>query len=101
VKLTTAAVSDPTMPPGVVVSIDATGLSCIGQITGIRYVNTGQANLTRPLVANDVIKTTFAFHQNVPDGFLHARTAQLTLNLSYDTTTGALLSSSATVGSFQ
>jgi len=99
VKLTTAAVSDPTMPPGVVVSIDARGLTCIGQVTGTKYVNSGQANLTRLLVANDVIKTTFAFY--APGGFLHARTAQLTLNLSYDTKTGALLSSSVTVGSFQ
>jgi hypothetical protein len=100
VKLTTAAVSDPTMPPGVVVSIDARGLTCIGQVSGIKYVNSGQANLTRLLVANDVIKTTFAFYAP-GGGYLNARTAQLTLNLSYDTKTGALLSSSVTVGSFQ
>jgi len=45
-----------------------------------------------------VIKTTFAFYPNAPGGFAKARTALLTLNLGYNTTTGALTSATAIVG---
>jgi hypothetical protein len=96
--INTKAVSDPSLPPGVVVSIDAGGLVCVGQGTRGRYVSDSQATLTRLLVANDVIKTTLAFHKNTPNGFLSARTALLTVNLTYDTTTGALMGASASLG---
>jgi len=99
-KLSAVAVKDPIMPPSVVFSFDARGLSCVGQTSKIAYVNSGQANLTRPLVANDVIETTFAYYQNVAGGYLKARTAVATLNVSYDTTTGAITSASGTIGTF-
>jgi hypothetical protein len=98
VKVVSNAVTDPALPPGVVVSIDASGLSCVGQTTKTIYLNTGYANLTRPLVANDVIKTSFAFYPNGPGGFAKARTALLTLKLGYNTTSGALTSATALVG---
>jgi hypothetical protein len=99
-KLSALAVKDPTMPPSVVLSFDSRGLSCVGQTSKIAYVNSGQANLTRPLVANDVVETTFAYYQNVAGGYLNARTAVAKLNLSYDTTTGAITSASGTIGNF-
>jgi hypothetical protein len=101
VKVITTAVMRRTLPPGVVVSIDTRELSCVGQTTKAAYVNTGQANLTRLLVPNDLIETTFAFHPNVPGGYLDARTALLTLNLSFDTTTGALKSAVASIGNYR
>ena len=88
------------MPPSVVFSLDARGLSCVGQTSKIAYINSGQANLTRPLVANDVIETTFAYYQNVPGGYLKARTAVAKLNVSYDTTTGAVTSAIGTISAF-
>ena len=100
VKLSTSAVTDPTLPPGVVVSVDARGLSCVGQTTKTVYLNSGQANLTRPLAATDVVQTTFAVYPNTAGGYMNARTAMVTLNLSYNTTTGALTSASGTISAF-
>ena len=101
VKLGSVAVNDPLLPPQVVVSVDTRSLSCVGQSTKTVYLNSGQANLTRPLVASDVIKTTFAVYPNTADGYTHARTAMVTLNLTFDTTTGALTGASASIGNFQ
>jgi hypothetical protein len=98
--IATKAVSDPALPPGVVVSIDASALVCVGQGTRGRYVTDGHATLTRLLVPSDVITTTLAFHRATPNGFLTARTALLTLNLTYDTTTGALTGATASLGDF-
>ena len=99
-KLSAVAVKDPIMPPSVVFSFDARALSCVGQTSKIAYINSGQANLTRPLVANDVVETTFAYYQDVAGGYLKARTAVATLNVSYDTTTGAITSASGTISNF-
>lgn len=96
IKVNTTAVTDPVLPPSVVVFVDARSLSCVGQTSGATYLNNGQANLTRPLVASDVIKTSFAVFKT-GTGYLNARTGLLTLNLSYNTTTGALLSVSGSV----
>jgi hypothetical protein len=99
-KISAVAVRDPIMPPSVVFSLDARGLSCVGQTSKIAYINSGQANLTRPLVANDVIETTFAYYQNVPGGYLNARTAVAKLNVFFDTTTGAVTSALGTISAF-
>jgi hypothetical protein len=85
-------------PTNVVVGVDARGLTCTGLATGATYANTGVANLTRVLVAQDVIQTTFAVYPNVPGGFRRARTALLTLNLTYDVVTGAISAGAAGVG---
>src|SRR5438128_9466083 len=96
VKIVTTAVTDPSLPPGVVVSVDTRGLSCVGQTSKVAYVNSGQANLTRLLVATDVVKTTFAIYPSTAGGYMNARTGMVTLTLNYNTTTGALTSASAT-----
>jgi hypothetical protein len=100
-SVTTTAVTDPSLKPFSVVSVDVTGLACTGQLTRARYVNTGQADLTRPLAATDVVETTFAVHPDAPDGHLRARTALLRLTLVYHPVTGALLSAAGTIGTFQ
>src|SRR6266478_3539638 len=99
-KLSAVAVKDPVMPPSVVFSFDSRGLSCVGQTSKIAYLNSGQANLTRPLVANDVVETTFAYYQDVAGGYLKAQTAVAKLSVSYDTTTGAITSASGTISTF-
>jgi len=101
VKIATAAVSDPTLPPGVVVTVDVRGLSCVGQTSGATYVNSGFANLTRPLLATDLVQTTFAVYPDTAGGYMDARTAMVTLNLTYDTITGALTTALASIGNFQ
>jgi hypothetical protein len=98
VKVEANAMPDPALGPTVTVSVDARGLVCTGQTTRAAYVNTAQANLTRLLAPTDVVETTFALHRNVPGGFMRARTARLTLNLSYDAT-GALTGATASVAS--
>ena len=99
-KINAVTVRDPIMPPSVVFSFDSRSLSCVGQTSKIAYINSGQANLTRPLVASDVVETTFAYYQDVAGGYLKARTAVATLNVSYDTTTGAVTSASGTIKAF-
>lgn len=98
VTITTRAVTDTSLPPGVVVSVDAAGLACTGQSSRGRYVTTGQANLTRLLAASDVIQTTLAVYRDVPGGIHTTRAALLTLDLSYDTATGALTAAAARLG---
>jgi len=99
-KLSAIAVKDTVMPPSVVFSFDSRSLSCVGQTSKIAYINSGQANLTRPLVANDVVETTFAYYQDVAGGYLKAQTAVAKLSVSYDTTTGAVTSASGTISTF-
>jgi hypothetical protein len=92
--VTTTAIADPAQP-GVLVSVDARGLACVGSVSKARYVNTGEATLTRLLVPSDVIRTTIAVYKDVPGGFLDARTGVLVLRLDYDTVTGALATATA------
>src|SRR6266852_2910370 len=101
VKIATTAVTDPSLPPGVVVRVDARGLTCVGATSKTAYLNTGFANITRLLVASDVVKMTFALYPNTAGGYMKARTGMVTVNLSYNTTTGALTGASATIGNFQ
>jgi hypothetical protein len=100
VQLGTKAVNDPSLPPGIVLSVDATGLTCAGQATRGKYVTDSSETLTRLLVPSDVVQTTLAFHKATPNGFLTAKTALLTLNLTYDPVTGALTGATATLGDF-
>jgi hypothetical protein len=101
VKVSSMSVSDPVLGPQVVVWLDTTALSCVGVTTKTTYLNSGQGNLTRPLVATDVLKMTFALYPNTAGGYLKARTGMVTANLSFNTTTGALTAASASIGSFQ
>jgi len=101
VKVSSMAASDAVLGPQVVVSLDTTALSCVGVTTKTTYLNSGQGNLTRPLVATDVLKMTFALYPNTAGGYLKARTGMVTANLSFNTTTGALTAAAASIGSFQ
>jgi len=101
VKVSSMSVTDPVLGPQVVVWLDTTALSCVGVTTKTTYLNSGQGNLTRPLVATDVLKMTFALYPNTAGGYLKARTGMVTANLSFNTTTGALTAAAASIGSFQ
>jgi hypothetical protein len=99
VLITATVVTDPAGgPPTTVVFVDALGVTGKGLSTGAAYMNSGQANLTRVFGPADVIKTTFAFFRNTAGGFMKARTALLTLSLTYDTTTQALTSAWGAIG---
>src|SRR5258706_11532799 len=101
VKVSSMAASDAVLGPQDVVWLDTTALSCVGVTTKTTYLNSGQGNLTRPLVATDVLKMTFALYPNTAGGYLKARTGMVTANLSFNTTTGALTAAAASIGSFQ
>ncbi|MFL5423136.1 MAG: hypothetical protein ACJ79Y_20400 [Myxococcales bacterium] len=100
VTIDAKAVADPILPPGVVVSIDASALVCVGEGTKGRYVTDGQPILTRLLAPSDVITTTLAFHREAPDELPASRTALLTLSLTYERATGALTGATASLGDF-
>ena len=104
--VTTSVVSDPSLPPGVIVSVDGRGVTGVGQKTGTIYKNECEANLTRLFSATDTIKLTFAFFPapgaNAPadavGAYMSSKTGILTLNLAYDTVTTALTGVTASVG---
>src|SRR3989440_7126193 len=98
VVITATVVTDPTLPPGVVVAIDGRGVVGTGQKTGKTYKNEAEANLTRPFGPTDTINTTFAFFEDVPGSYINSKTGLLTLNLTYDTTTMALTNATGSVG---
>jgi hypothetical protein len=100
VKVSSMSVTDPVLGPQVVVWLDTTALSCVGVTSKTTYLNSGQGNLTRPLVATDVLKMTFALYPNTAGGYMNARTGMVTANLTFNTTTGALTAASASIGSF-
>lgn len=97
VKVTAMVVKDPSMPPNSIVSLDTRSLACTGATTGARYLNSGQATLTRLLGPSDQVQTSISLYPNTPDGFMHARTGLATLNLSYDVAAGALVGVSGTL----
>ncbi len=84
-------------PPHVVVSIDLRNVSGRGLSTQATYLCSGQANLTRWLVASDLIEVTFPFFPGGAGGDSSARTALATFNLSFDLTTGTLTGAKATI----
>jgi hypothetical protein len=96
--ITAVVVTDPLMPPMVVVSIDGRNVTGIGQKTGTVYKNELEANLTRTFQATDTIQTTFAFFADAPGSYLTSKTGVLNLNLSYDTTSMALTGASGSLG---
>ena len=91
-------VNDPTLGPTVALWVDGRGVTGTGNKTKTAYANTCVANLTRPFGPTDTIQTTFAFYQDVPGGYMSAKTGLLTLNLTYNTTTQALTNVTASVG---
>ncbi|HEY6912571.1 MAG TPA: hypothetical protein VI356_24530 [Myxococcales bacterium] len=105
--ITTTVVTDPVLPPGVVVSVDGRGVVGTGQKTGTVYDNECEARLTRLFRPADTINLTFAFFPAPSStaaaagslgAVLSSKTGLLTLNLTYDTTTTALTSAAAAIG---
>jgi hypothetical protein len=90
VLVTATVVQDPTLPPGVVVSIDGRSVMGKGATTGTVYKNECEANLTRPFGPTDAIHLTFAFFKDAAGSYLTSKTGVLTLNLTYNTTTLSL-----------
>jgi hypothetical protein len=98
VVITATVVTDPTLPPGVVVSVDGRGVIGTGQKSGKTYKNEAEANLSRPFGPTDTINTTFAFFEDAPGSYINSKTGLLSLNLTYDTTTMALTNVTGAVG---
>jgi hypothetical protein len=107
VVVTTTVVTDPVMPPSVVVQVDGRGVIGTGQKTGTTYNNECEANLTRPFAPTDMVELTFAFFpapsataaaQGMVGSYLSSKTGLLTLNLTYDASTTALTDVTAAVG---
>lgn len=98
VVVTATVVTDPVLPPGVVVSIDGRGVKGTGSKTGTVYNNMAVAHLSRLFAATDTIRTTFAFFADVAGSYMQSKTGLLTLNLTYNTTTMALINVTGSVG---
>jgi hypothetical protein len=82
--------NDPGKQANAIVTVDTQDLKCRGVRTRTAYVNSGHAILTRLLSSTDVTETSIAVYPDTSDGHLNARSALLSLKLSYDVATGAL-----------
>ena len=91
---------DATMPhQSSIVTVDTTGLSCTGAKSKTSYSNTGHQILTRVFGAQDKLESPIAFFPATANGHLQARSGQVTLHLSYDTRSAALVRATATLTS--
>ena len=81
----------------VVVSIDLRSISGLGQSSGTTYLTSGHANLTRLFGASDVVEVTFPFFRSGTATEPSTRTGLASFNLSYDVTTGALTTATASI----
>ena len=90
VLVTASVVTDPILPPGVVISIDGKGVTGVGLKTGAVFHNGCEANLTRRFGATDALHTTFTFFENKAGSYMFAKSAMLNLNLTYSPTTMSL-----------
>lgn len=98
--VTATVVTDPALGPTAAVFVDGRGVVGTGAKTKSTYLNTCVANLTRPFGATDVIQTTCAFYPDVAGGYMSSKTALVTLNLTYNTTTMALTNVTAGIAAF-
>ena len=90
VKLSVMVQNDPGKQANAIVTVDTQDLKCRGVRTRTPYVNSGHSILTRLLSPTDVTETSIAVYPDTSDGHLNARSALLSLKLSYDVATGAL-----------
>ena len=97
VRVATQVVRDPDFgkPPIVLLTIDVSGITGVGLVTGAKYVTSGDQQLIRPLVAVDVVDVTFAVFPGTRGGSARARSALASLTLVYDTGSGALTTGAA------
>ena len=70
VVITATVVTDPTLPPNVVVSVDGRAITGVGQTSKAVYKNECEANLTRPLGPTDKVQLTFAFFKDAKGSYL-------------------------------
>ena len=99
VKLSVMVQNDPGAPPNAIVTVDTQDLKCRGLKTRTPYVNSGHSILTRLLLPTDAIETSIAVYPDTSDGHLNARSALLSLKLSYNVANGALRDASVTLSS--
>jgi hypothetical protein len=98
VRLSVMVQRDPTMAnQSSIVTVDTTGLSCVGAQSKATYTNTGHQILTRVFGAKDKLESPIAFFPATANGHLQARSGQVTLNLSYDTKNASLVHATATL----
>ena len=97
VRVASKVVRDPDFgkPPIVLLTIDFSGVTGVGLVTGAKYVTSGDQQLIRPLVAVDVVDVTFAVFPGTRGGMAKARSALASLTLLYDTNSGALTTGAA------
>ena len=100
VRIAVMVQRDATMPQqSSIVTVDTTELSCVGASSKVAYTNTGHQILTREFSAKDKLESPIAFFPSTSGGHLQARSAQVTLNLSYDTRSAALVGATGSIAS--
>jgi hypothetical protein len=97
VKLSVMVQPDPAGEPNAVVTVNTQDLKCTGVKTRTPYTNSGHAILTRLLSPTDATETSIAVYPDTADGHLNARSALLSLKLSYDVANGAVRHASVTL----
>jgi hypothetical protein len=97
VKLSVTVQHDPAAPTNAIVTVDTQDLKCRGVKTRTPYVNSGHSILTRHLLPTDVTETSIAVYPDTSDGHMNARSALLSLKLSYNVANGALRDASVTL----
>ena len=98
--VTSTVVTDPALGPTAAVFVDGRGVVGTGSKTKGTYSNTCVANLTRPFGPTDTIQMTCAFYPDTAGGYMSSKTALVTINLTYDTTTMALTNAVAGITAF-
>jgi hypothetical protein len=96
VRIKCSRVEDPDFhaPAHVAVAVDLSGVTARGVTSGATYVIApAELVLWRPLAANDVLQLSVAFYRS-GDAVSSAQTAQVSLSLTYDLTTGKLTTGS-------
>jgi hypothetical protein len=92
-----SVVTDPDLGMSTVVQVDGKGITGSGTTSKATYLNGCEAILTRPFAANDHIELTFTFFDDTADSYLRAKTALVTIDLTYDTATKQLTGATSSV----
>jgi len=99
-ELNARVVTDPDFgnPPRVVLSINLSDVTGVGQRTKTTYVTSDEQTLTRPLAATDTVQMTFPFYPS--DGSaISSRTGMASFNLSFDENSLTLTGVTGAIGS--
>lgn len=97
VVIYTSVVSDPDLGTSTIVQVDGKGMKGSGATTATAYLNGCEAILTRPFAEKDHIELTFTFFDDTSGSYLRAKTALVTLDLTFDPTTKQLTGATSTV----